>query len=146
MAVALVRTFHISVLDALYNMQWARERVSGETVANCFLHSSQPSNLEDAETNADEGESIEEFFQTLQEKTVINITPEEYVAFDMDVETTAEMLISDIINTISDTKEPESDEEACETETESTPEPDVSTDEAKAALQQLLKYAQQHEQ
>ena len=58
------------------------------------------------------------------------------------------MSLRDIVNTISGTKEPGSDEEACETETEteSTPEPDVSTDEAKAALQQLLKYAQQHEQ
>ena len=40
-------------------------------------------------------------------------------------------------------KKEELDEEACETETERTPEPDVSTEEAKAVLQQLLK---QHEQ
>ena len=35
---ATVSTFCISVLDALNNMRWAWDRVSTETVANCFRH------------------------------------------------------------------------------------------------------------
>ena len=90
----------------------------------------------------DVGESMEELFERLQERRAVSITPDEYVAFDTHVETTAEMSIIEMVNSLSGTKEPESEEE----DSESPPEADVSTDEAKDSLKKLMKHAQQHEQ
>ena len=79
-----------------------------------------------------------DLFERLQKRTAVSITPEAYAIFDMDVETTAEMSIIEIVNNLSGTKEPESEEEVCE----STSEADISTEEAKAEQKKLMKHEQ----
>ncbi|XP_005102045.1 tigger transposable element-derived protein 4 [Aplysia californica] len=148
--------FHISVLDALYYMRWAWDRVSRKTVANCFrragfLDTGPPNSsreeVNDTDTQRvadDAGESVMgELFDRLRESAVVTITAEEYVCFDTKVETALEMSVSsERVNSISDTKESESEEDDGEIE----PGAKVSADEAKDAMKKLMQYAQQHEQ
>ena len=149
---ATASNFYISVLDALYFMRWAWDRVSTETVANCFRHAGfvDPSQ-DNTDTNSvanDPGESaIEDLLERLQETTAVTVTAEEYVSFDTEVETTAEMSVTEIVKSMSGsgTTDPESaEEDDCECET--TQVRHVSTREAKDALKTLVQYAQQHEQ
>ena len=73
----------------------------------------------------------------------MTVTTEEYVSFDTEVETTAEMSVSEIVKSMSGTTDPESAEED---DNEITQVPQVLTREAKDALKTLVQYAQQHEQ
>ena len=140
--------FYISMLDALYFMRWAWDRVSTETVANCFRHAGfvDPSQ-DNTDTNSvanDPGESaMEDLLERLQETTAKTVTAEVYVSFDTEVETTAEMSVSEIMKSMSGTKDPESAEED---DCEITQVPQISTHEAKDALKTLVQYAQQLEQ
>ena len=145
---ATASNFYISVLDALYFMRWAWDPVSTETVANCFHHAGfvDPSQ-DNTDTNSvanDPGESaIEDLLKRLQETTAVTVTAEEYVSFDTEVETTAEMSVSEIVKSMSGTTDPESAEED---DCKITQVPHVSTREAKDALKTVVQYAQQHEQ
>ena len=102
---ATASNFYISVLDALYFMRWAWD-LSTETVANCFRHAGfvDPSQ-DNTDTNSvtnDPGESaIEDLLERLQETTAVTVTAEEYVSFDTEVETTAEMSVTEIVKSMS---------------------------------------------
>ena len=131
------KNFNISVLDALYNMRWAWDRVTKETVANCFRHagfldtSSANSDIDNIDTGLADDSQIESLIEKLDEKTNNTISAEEYISFDMELETTAEISVSEIVSSISDKKDIESDEDACNLV---RPDEKVTTAEAKSAL------------
>ncbi|GFO18148.1 hypothetical protein PoB_004465300 [Plakobranchus ocellatus] len=103
--------FNISIIDGLYDMRFAWEKVTEKTIKNCFHHAGfhisfasereveETAQSSETEASHNEPESLLNSLSKVKGAD-FETTAEEYLAIDYEVQTTAEMSISEIVNNI----------------------------------------------
>ena len=120
------------------------DRVSEETIKNCFRHAGfdrQPQGQETEEcSNSPVTSDLHRVMDFLAEKASVDTLPEDFILIDKDLQTTAEMAVSEIIQSCQ-RAESESEEED---ETEEPPRK-ITISQARSPLAQLSNFARQQE-
>ena len=141
-------TFRISVLDALYDLRSAWDKVTEKTVKNCFRHAgfSKESDVTEDPPLVAETDELENAMESLAAVTSLQTTAQDFISIDADVETTAEVSLSELVQSVQsqNNAESESDDET-EMESQDEPERRVTALEARAAIATLRRFAEQQE-
>ena len=139
-------TFRISVLDALYDLRSAWDKVTEKTIKNCFRHAGFCKEVNVTATEdpplVTETDELENAMESLAGVTFLQTTAQDFVSIDVNVETTAEVSVSELVQIVQNCPESESDEEM---ESQDEAERRVTAGEARAAIATLRRFAAQQE-
>ena len=134
--------FHVSILDALYNMRCAWGMVTPETITNCFKHAGFCAEEDSTQRAPNADSAIEELSALFNRIDDADAGLEEYVNIDSDLPVTGDVSVSvdSIVDSIKKRQEPPEDDDDDEDEAA----PLVTGSDANSALLTLRRFALQH--
>ena len=141
-------TFRISVLDALCDLRLAWDKVTEKTIKNCFRHAGFCKEVNVTATEdpplVTETDELENAMESLAGVTFLQTTAQDFVSIDVNVETTAEMSVSELVQIVQSQNCPESESDE-EMKSQDEAERRVTVGEARAAIATLRRFAAQQE-
>ena len=141
-------TFRISVLDALCDLRSAWDKVTEKTIKNCFRHAGFCKEVNVTATEdpplVTETDELENAMESLAGVTFLQTTAQDFVSIDVNVETTAEVSVSELVQIVQSQNCPESESDE-EMESQDEAERRVTAGEARAAIATLRRFAAQQE-
>ena len=135
--------FSVNVLDALHFLRAAWDDVTSTTVTNCFrkagfMCSQESTDADDGDTSAVVSE-VQQQFQCLLQSGIgglQNVSPEEYITADEEVETVGELTNADIVAQVQSQQNAE-DEDEDDDDSVQNDEPMVTVLEAQQCIKKL---------
>ena len=107
-------TFNISVLDAHNDVRSAWDKVTERTIKNCFRHAEFFKQAEETTEDAllaEDTDELNQVVESLAGVTNVKTTVEDFATIYSDVEIAAEVLVSEIVQSLQSQNESKSEDE-----------------------------------